>query len=197
MLLTGCAPKRALQDQLEREVRALDQRLGMLEQDLAQCGMPDGTSRIYSSLFQVFSGSAAVVDQRGPATVVSIQVSHLFTDPWGTSFRDEADSTLDLLATALLLNPEYDITVVGHVSDLPIPASQRRRYFNHVALSLGLAARVADHLMTNYNVPEARFTVAGRGTWDPVAPNTDEPGRDANHRVEIRLIRSVTHASPE
>lgn len=174
---------------------ALDQRLGMLEQDLAACGTPGGS--LYTSLFQVFSGSAAAIDQRGPATIVTIQVSHLFTDPWGTSFRPEADSTMDLLATGLLLNPEYDITVVGHSSTEPIPSSQARRYFNHVALSLGIAARVADQLMTNYDVPEARFTVAGRGTWDPVASNEAPEGRDANHRVEIRLIRSVTHPPPE
>ncbi len=188
----GCAPRAALETQLEREVLALSQRMRMLEEDLAACGTPDAQSSLYAELFQVFSGSGVGIEQRGPATVMTLRASQLFTDPWGSSFRPEADPTLDLLATALMLNPEYDIAVVGHTSTAPIPASQRRRYFNHVALSLGLSARVADHLMTNYEVPRTRFTVAGRGTWDSVASNEEDVGRDQNQRVEIHLTRAVT-----
>ena len=81
---------------------------------------------------------------------------------------------------------------MGHTSLQPIPPPHNRRYFNHVALSLGLAARLADHLMTNYEVPEERFTVAGRGTWDPVASNSVPEGQDENHRVEVHLIRAIT-----
>ena len=192
LAMSACAPRTDLQSQLEREIVALHQRMQILEEDLAACGTPGAQGSLYATLFQVFSGSAATIDQRGPATVITVRSSHLFTDRYASAFRDEAEGTLDLVATALLLNPEYDISVVGHTNTAPIQPPHNRRYFNHVALSLGLAARLTDHLITNYTVPEERFTVAGRGTWDPRASNQLPDGQDENHRIEIRLVRGIS-----
>ena len=193
-LVASCTPPRPnLQSQLEREILALSQRMTLLEEELATCGTPGAEGSLYAELFQIISPSMAQIDQRGPATVVTFRGSKLFTDDWGSEINPGFDNTLDLLTTALHIHPEYDVTIVGHASTAPIPAPHNRRYFNHMALSLGLAAKLTDHLVTNYTVEAERFTVAGRGTWDPVASNELPDGRDQNHRVEIWLVRSITN----
>ena len=191
-LLWGCPVHRypdgsGLEGQLEREVIALKQKLRERESDLATCGAEDVEGSVYSQLHQVFSGSEIQIAQRGPATVITVRVSHLYSDPHALTFREESDRSLDLLATALTLHPQYDITVLGHTDDSSIPGAYTARYPDHVALSLALASSLAAHLTDRYGVASERLTISGRGARAPVASNDLEAGKDVNQRLEVYL----------
>ncbi len=190
--LLGCPTHRyldgsGLEGQLEREVIALKQRVRALEADLATCGATDVEGSVYAELHQVFTGSEIEVSQRGPATVVTVRVSHLYSDPHTLTFREEADRNLDLIATALALHPDYDVVVTGHTDDRAIPREHLARHPDHRALSLALASAVSAHLSESYDLDATRFTVAGRGARAPLASNDLEAGRDMNQRIEISL----------
>jgi len=193
LALLGCSAHRysdgsGLEAQLEREIIALKQRLRSVEEDLSHCGT-QAEGSLYASLHQVFAGSAIDVVQRGPATVLSVRMSHLFSDLWEMTQRQEADRHLDLLATAVLLNPDHDVTVIGHTDDRAIPRAHSDRYADALQLSLQLASHVATELAESYEIDETRFTVAGRGSRDPLESNDLPAGQDANARLELILQR--------
>ncbi len=128
---TACTPKHLypdgtdLQGQLEREVIALSKKLHFLEGSLATCGEEPKPDRLYNDLHQLFSGSPVTVQRQGSVTLVSLPVSFLFGAD-GLSLRDEALSSLDLIATALGLHKNHLITVEGHTDDsLMMPSSEQ------------------------------------------------------------------------
>ncbi|MBX2803923.1 MAG: hypothetical protein KTR31_39975 [Myxococcales bacterium] len=198
-LALGCAGPGSgpgIESQLESEVIALNQRMQLLQEELASCVSGAGSKTLYANLYQVLPTSGLQVDQRGGAVVITVGASSVFVDDYASDFRDDADMALDMLATALLLNPDYDVTVVGHTWNQPIDPAQRSRYRNHLLLSFWLAEALSDHLIDNYGVERSRFTVAGRGRWDPVDEGGEPSAHEANHRIEIKLVPMVSTSDP-
>jgi flagellar motor protein MotB len=188
--LLGCATHAypdgsTLTGQLEREVVALNTQVQRLQQD---CGAVERPDPLYAALTGVFAGSEVAVSRDGRVTLLVLPVSLLFPDPWSGEFRTEATGMLDLLATALTLHPEYQVTIEGHAADRAIPSSQARKYPDHLALSLMYATRTTTRLTTEFGVAPERFTIAGRGSWEPVASNDIPAGQAQNERVVIRIV---------
>jgi flagellar motor protein MotB len=188
-----------LEGQLEREVIALSQQKRELEARVAGCAaQPDAPDSLYLQLYQVFRGSEVEVTRSGLVTVLTVRVSHLYADPYRFEFRAEADGTLDLLATALALHPDYRVMIVGHVDDRPIPRAHARTFLSTLDLSSRLAHGVAERLVDEFHCDPRLFGIGGRGSFDPEESNDLDSGRDANQRIELWLAPpSAAQTSPE
>ncbi len=190
LALLGCGPKQDpnhLENQLEKEVQALNQVVRDLRFQAEHCGAAGAPDAIYADLNQVFAGTETIVERQGAITIVTMPVHVLFSDPYSLRFREEANMTLDLLATALKVHPDHRVEIEGHTDDRALPSDWVRRYGSHLDLSFQYAAAVMQRLSVDFKVGEDRFTVAARGQWAPVASNDLPKGQARNRRVEVRI----------
>lgn len=86
---------------------------------------------------------------------------------------------LDNFATSLNQHQATLITVVGHTDSTGSDAVNN-------PLSVNRASRTRDYLVSR-GVAMNRFTVDGRGSYEPIAPNDTEANRARNRRVEIYI----------
>lgn len=190
LLVAGCGARQDpmhLENQLEREVQALNQVVRDLRAQAEGCEALGSPDAIYADLHQVYAGTETTVEREGSVTVVTLPVTVLFTDPYSLRFREEADMVLDLLATALKLHPTQRVQISGHTDDAMLPSDWVRRYGSHLDLSFQYAAAVMQRLSVDFQVPEERFTVSAHGQWAPVASNDLPLGQQRNRRVEVRI----------
>lgn len=94
------------------------------------------------------------------------------------TLRPESDPALEAIRDLLKASPSLSIYVVGHTDDVGTLAS-------NMALSKERAETVVTALISRYTIAASRLTAEGVGPLAPVAPNTTEPDRQRNRRVEI------------
>ncbi len=94
----------------------------------------------------------------------------------------EGEALLQDLAEALRDHPGA-ISVEGHTDDRPIATDA---FPSNWELSAARATRVLRRLV-DAGVPAEQLRAVGRADTAPVAPNTNEPGRRANRRVDVLL----------
>jgi chemotaxis protein MotB len=104
--------------------------------------------------------------------------------------RPEVKKFLGRLARVIRQTP-YDIHVVGHADDRAINTSL---FPSNWELSLARASHVARYLIDAGGVDPARFTVTGRGEYQPVVAGEDPNSQALNRRVEIIITRNVSKA---
>lgn len=185
----GAASDRQLIGQLDREIIALKQKVKILEERLGGCATGGEPGPIYPELVQVFAGTPVTVERSGATTVVTIPGDLLFATPGDVAVREEAEFALDLLATALKLHMDVQVTLVGHTDSDPPPRQALKLYPSNWELSSARALAVTRALVEGHGVPYTRFTVAGRADLDPLTGNDTPEGRATNRRV-------VAHLSP-
>ncbi|MEM7466994.1 MAG: flagellar motor protein MotB [Pseudomonadota bacterium] len=99
--------------------------------------------------------------------------------------RDELREFLDSLAVVIRQTP-FQVRVIGHTDDKPINTN----FFpSNWELSLVRASTVARYLIESGDLDPTRFTVMGRGQYEPVADNDEDITRALNRRVEIIITR--------
>lgn len=125
------------------------------------------------------AGTGVEVDRRGDEL--------LLTMPAGITFpinsyeiQPRFRATLDEVARTLGAYPSTLVDIYGHTDPsggdaINIPLSQNR------------ARSVADYLVARGLSP-ARIETRGFGSSQPLADNSTEAGRQANRRVEIRIV---------
>lgn len=186
--LLGC-PKSgdgtSLQEQLEREVIAGREHIRLLEDKLSSCNDGTAPNELYPDLTQVFQGFEVEVVREGVATKLVVKTSQLFVDPLALQFRAEGTPILDMLSTALNLHKDYQVTVVGHTSDRPLPPKWATAYPSLLDWSVNLSQALVKRLVDEYGCEPSQFTVGGRGAYSPLESNDLETGRDTNQRLEI------------
>ncbi|HUX26833.1 MAG TPA: OmpA family protein [Burkholderiales bacterium] len=111
----------------------------------------------------------------------------MFFAPGRANLRPEVKQFLDRLAQVIKQTP-YDIHVVGHTDDRAINTG---RYPSNWELSVLRASRVARYLIDSGGIDPSRFSVIGRGEYDPATANTDARSRALNRRVEIIITRDI------
>jgi flagellar motor protein MotB len=201
LLLAGCPSRHSYPDgaglagQLEREVIALQQRVRTLEFQLEHCGEDPAPDSIYLDLHQIFSGSDVLVSRVHSTTILLLPADYLFSG--GTDLREEALMSLDLLATALNLNPEHKVIVEGHTDDRMPSGDLRRLYSDNWVLSYSRAEAVMHALTTQFGANPSRFTVQARAEWEPIATNDTYAGQAKNRRVMVRIIPPKRPVIPE
>lgn len=77
--------------------------------------------------------------------------------------------------------------VAGHTDNQPIKTAAFR---NNWYLSTARANSVVQHMIKE-GFPAKNLAAAGYAEFDPVAPNTSEPGREQNRRIEIILVPNL------
>lgn len=115
---------------------------------------------------------------------VSVQGPMLF-ELGRADLRDEMREFLDSLAFVIRQTP-FRVRVIGHTDDKPINTTL---FPSNWELSLFRASTVARYLIASGELDPTRFTVMGRGQYQPVASNSDANQSALNRRVEIIITR--------
>lgn len=92
---------------------------------------------------------------------------------------------LDKFGASLAENPATLVTIVGHTDSTGSDAV-------NLPLSMNRATHARDYLV-NRGAGIKRFTVDGRGSSEPVAPNDSAANRARNRRVEIFVAEPAGH----
>ncbi|WP_157215047.1 OmpA family protein [Flavisphingomonas formosensis] len=136
-------------------------------------------------LRQQTAGTGVQVIRNGDELVLNMPSGITF-DTNSYAIRPEFQSTLNDVASTLASYEKTYIDVYGHTDStgndaINIPLSQNR------------ARSVADYLSSR-GVNRARIGTQGFGSSQPVASNATPEGRQANRRVEIKIV-PITNTS--
>jgi outer membrane protein OmpA-like peptidoglycan-associated protein len=102
----------------------------------------------------------------------------LYFDTNKSVVKPESKATLDQIAQLLRQQPKLALSLVGHTDNVGGAEA-------NLKLSKRRADAVANALIEDYGIDEARLQASGAGMTQPVATNTDENGRAKNRRVEL------------
>lgn len=125
------------------------------------------------------AGSGVTVTNDGESLLLNMPSGITF-DTNQSSIKPDFRSTLDQVASVLAEYPSSYVDIYGHTDStgtdaINNPLSQRR------------ADAVSSYLSMK-GVNSARLATRGFGSTQPVADNGTEAGRQANRRVEIRVV---------
>ncbi len=98
---------------------------------------------------------------------------------------ERAKEVLGKVARVLLSHPEIEFMVEGHTDNVPYHEGVLNDNWD---LSVKRATSVIRILQTEYNIPPARMTAAGRGEYVPVSDNFTTEGKAANRRTRIVIL---------
>jgi outer membrane protein OmpA-like peptidoglycan-associated protein len=140
---------------------------------------PETLNRI-TRLLPPASGNIPGIDVQNRPEGLTLTVNNLRFEADSARLLPSETERLDALAKALLSIPDRTFLVVGHAADLGKPAGEKQ-------LSGERALAITEALQKR-GLPPDRLLYEGRGSSQPVAPNTSEEGRAANRRVEIIVL---------
>jgi OOP family OmpA-OmpF porin len=107
-------------------------------------------------------------------------------DPGSANITAEGKAPLDEIAALMKKCSDFPIEIGGHTD------SQGREEMNQ-ALSQERAQAIITALMAR-RVLTSNLVAKGYGEAEPIADNGTEAGREANRRIELRLLQSTTAA---
>ena len=87
---------------------------------------------------------------------------------------------MDAIAAALTAIPERRIVVIGHAAAVGLDQEE-------LELSVARARAIVAELSARGVAPD-RLLFEGRGSTEPIAPNTTPEGRAQNRRVEMIVV---------
>lgn len=93
--------------------------------------------------------------------------------------KKESEVTLNQLYTALMDNKELEVEIAGYTDNQGKEVANQK-------LSLARAQAVKDWFVKK-GIYEKRFTVAGKGSQDPLTSNDTPEGRAKNRRIEFHV----------
>lgn len=96
-----------------------------------------------------------------------------------------APEVLGKVAKVLANQPDIEFMVEGHTDNVPY---HQGVLLDNWDLSVKRATTIVRVLQTEYGIPPARMTAAGRSEYIPVATNETEEGRAANRRTRIVIL---------
>lgn len=222
-LLAACSPTRKeLQADLD-ETRAalegseqqrvtLEQRIGQLEQELAEHqemiarleadkaatsqeldALRDEQRRRQEELRtfkELFGRLRALIDAgtiqisfRKGRMIVELPSAVLF-DSGKTELKPDGKAALDQLVEALGSVAHRDLMIAGHTDNVPI---NTKRYKSNWELSTQRAVVVVSYMIEK-EFPADHLAAAGYGEMDPIADNATDEGKAKNRRIEIQLM---------
>lgn len=163
-----------------------NEQISTLENNMQPRGIPIGqTPDMFSqSLQENIINKELFVSETAGRIYITVSQDLLFAT--GSAQLDaHGKKTLQAVAIALLQEPEMDVLIEGHTDNTGSEAQNWE-------LSLHRAMSVCKELELR-GFPAHRMTVAGRGSYAPIAPNTTKEGQAQNRRTEIILVpRSLT-----
>lgn len=98
---------------------------------------------------------------------------------------DRAKEVLGKVAKVLMNQPDIEFMVEGHTDNVPY---RQGVLLDNWDLSVKRATSIVRILQSQYGVPPARMTAAGRGEYVPIASNDSSEGRATNRRTRIVIL---------
>jgi chemotaxis protein MotB len=93
----------------------------------------------------------------------------------------------------VLIEHGLEVRVEGHSDDQPIHTAE---FHSNWELSTARAAAVLSLLLDDARFPPEKLSVAGYGSYRPVADNSTPEGRRMNRRVDLVVIAPKTKVDP-
>jgi chemotaxis protein MotB len=133
----------------------------------------------------VDTGKLQVVFRNGQMTL-KLPSGILFPSAKAELSKD-GEKALGDVVQVLMQFKERRFMVAGHTDAQAIKTAE---FKNNWYLSTARANSVVQ-FMIKQGFPAKSLAAAGYGEFDPVAPNTDEAGRELNRRIEIILVPNI------
>jgi OmpA-OmpF porin, OOP family len=108
-------------------------------------------------------------------------LENIFFDHDKYDLKERSMTELQKITKFLIENGQTRVEIGGHTDNSGAAAYNKQ-------LSEKRAQSVYNYLINN-GVPATRLTIKGYGSDKPIAPNSDESGRQKNRRIEFKLIR--------
>jgi len=176
---------------LKQKVSAAEQQVGSLEQQKAALvATSEERQKQYEELVKGLSQEVekGQLQVRQYKNMLAVDLAEqIFFDSGRAALKKEGKGVLKKVAGALKGYENKIIRVVGHTDNVPLAKSLQATFPSNWELSSARATTVVRFLQEN-GIPPERMIPAGRGEYDPVAPNDTPEGRKKNRRIEIMLI---------
>ena len=141
-------------------------------------------TRSLSALVLLVIGSFASVVQADPTAILAgdriVLSSPIPFDSHGGSLEPLAAPMLDAIAALLSSRPQVAIEIGVHTDARGADAY-------NAAFTQRVADQVREALIARHVAP-SRLAAMGYGETMPIAPNTTAAGREANRRIELRVL---------
>ncbi len=161
-------------DELRREKEDSNQRLAVFK-------------AITDQFRQMIDSGRLQVVMRHGRMIVKLPASVLF--PSGSAeLSKDGQTALAEVARILKGFPDRRFEVAGHTDNVPV--GQPSPFKNNLELSTARAVTVANYLIDK-GMNAARLSAAGYSSYQPVASNAHEAGRQENRRIEIALLPNL------
>jgi OmpA-OmpF porin, OOP family len=130
--------------------------------------------------FKMIPAQKEIEPLKIPEKGKAITLNNIYFDRSSPVLRSESQPELDALAEALTQNPTVRIEIRGHTDnagdfDLNVKLSQER-------------CQAVESYLIKKGIDRRRLQSKGRGSLDPIAPNTSEENRKKNRRVEFVVL---------
>ncbi|AEI48025.1 OmpA family protein [Runella slithyformis] len=130
--------------------------------------------------FKMIPAKKEIEPLKIPEKGKAITLKNIYFDRSSPVLRSESQPELDALAEALIQNPAIRIEIRGHTDnagdfDLNVKLSQER-------------CQAVETYLIKKGIERRRLQSKGRGSLDPIAPNTSEENRKKNRRVEFVVL---------
>ena len=190
-IASGCVST-GTYDELEmtknQEITALQEKVNTLEkQNAALISASEQTQRQYEALAQGLSQEVekGQLQVRQYKNMLSVELAEqIFFDSGKAALKPGGKDVLKKVGEALKGYENKIIRVVGHTDNVPVKKSP---FASNWDLSAARAITVVRFLQ-QVGVPPERMIAAGRGEYDPIAPNDTPKERQKNRRIEIMLV---------
>lgn len=171
---------RAELDELRREKEEQDQRLAVFK------SITDKFRQM------IDSGKLQVVLRHG-RMVVKLPASVLFASGSADLSKD-GQTALAEVAHILRQFSDRHFEVAGHTDNVPV--APPTPFKNNLELSAARAVMVTNFLIDK-GMNAARLSAAGYSSYQPVASNASDAGRQENRRIEIALVPNLAELPDE
>lgn len=155
--------------QLQQENQKMEDAANKIRDIVAEKGIADKVSVVEEKEFVMVRLDSEVFFQSGHADVL----------PAGQEVLSAITDVLNLLENK-------DILVQGHTDNIPIQTAQ---FSSNWELSTARATHVVRYMVDMHGMDPSRLTATGNGEFRPIGDNETPDGRQANRRIEIRIMR--------
>ena len=155
--------------QLQQENQKMEDAANKIRDIVAEKGLSDKVNVVEEKDFVMVRLDSEVFFQSGRADVLPL-----------------GQEILSLITEVLNLLENKDILVQGHTDNVPIQTAQ---FASNWELSTARATNVVRYMVDAYGMDPSRMTATGNGEFRPVGDNDTPAGRQANRRIEIRIMR--------
>ncbi len=176
---------------LKQQNTAKQQQVGSLEQqNAALLTASQKRQQQYDSLVKSLSKEVekGQLQVRQYQNMLAVDLAEqIFFDSGKATLKTGGKDVLKKVGAALKKYDNKVIRVVGHTDNVPLAKALQDTFPTNWELSVARATNVVRYLQEVGIAPD-HMVAAGRGEYDPVAPNDTAEGRQKNRRIEILLI---------